>query len=139
MIYVLYLSEEPTGHECFAALIQDPGRIREMSRARRREGLHLEWEEIHLNESELSEAGTGSLIHLVFLGRLTPEDGIRFVFPGQSLALVTVDGGRARRELKRERAIHGEDFVQLWSVPLGWEIPGLRGFLEHGPDQPRRA
>lgn len=129
MIYILYLVDEPRGDECCAALIEGLGRIQEISTSRRQGNYHLEWEEVYLTESELLEAKAGSLVHLVFVGQLTPEDGIKFVFPGQSLALATLDEEKARQELNRERAIHGEDFVHLWSVPIGWEVPGLHKFL----------
>lgn len=129
MIYILYLVEEPWGRECFAALLEGLERIQDMSASRRQGNYYLEWEEIYLTDSELGEAKAGALVHLVFLGQLTPEDGIKFVLRGQSLALATVDEEKARQALSRERTIHGENFVHLWSVPIGWEVPGLHKFL----------
>lgn len=134
MIYILYLVGKPWGHECFAALIEGLERIQDMSASRRQENYYLEWEEIYLTDSELDEAKAGALVHLVFLGQLTPEDGIKFVSRGQSLALATVDEEKAQQALIRERAIHGEGFVHLWSVPIGWEVPGLHQFLDSEVD-----
>lgn len=132
MIHVLYLVEESTGNECFVALPDGLGRIRELSASRYERRFYLEWEEISLVYPELLKAQRGAMVHLVFLGRLAPEDGIRFVFPGQSLGLATLREEKARKELVHERAVHGEDLVHMWSVPLGWEVPGLHEFLGRG-------
>lgn len=132
MIHVLYLVEESTGDECFVALLGGLGRIRELSASRHERRFYLEWEEISLVYPELLKAQRGAMVHLVFLGKLAPEDGIKFVFPGQSLCLATLNEKRARKELTRERAVHGADLVHMWSVPLGWEVAGLHEFLDRG-------
>jgi len=73
-----------------------------------------------------------------------PDPGpISFVFPGQDLILATLDEKIARLVLEDERSRRSPEFVQLWSVPVGWEAPGLEDFLHQarggwGPPTGRR-
>lgn len=66
----------------------------------------------------------------MFHGALTDPGPISFVFPGQSLILATLDQEMAHLFLEDERERIRPEWVQMWSVPVGWEAPGLEEFLE---------
>lgn len=70
------------------------------------------------------------MVHLILHSALPDPGFISFVFPGQSLLLPTLDRDMALYALEDKRMKFGSEFVQMWSVPIGWETPGLEKFLD---------
>lgn len=128
---LLFVSEKETGVECCVGLLRGTSRIKKLLKSLGRLEEHfLEWEEITSREPGLQDAAEGETVHLVFHGALTDPGPISFVFPGQSLILATLDQEMAHLFLEDERERIRPERVQMWSVPVGWEAPGLEEFLE---------
>ncbi len=70
------------------------------------------------------------MVHLVFRSGLPDPGPISFVFPGQSLILATLDREMGLYALEDRRMETDPAVVHMWSVPVGWEAPGLEAFLD---------
>lgn len=128
---LLFVSEKETGWECCVGLLRGTSRIKKLLKPPGKlEHHYLEWEEIRSKEPGLVDAAEGTLVHLVLHSALPDPGPISFVFPGQDLILATLDKEIARLVLEDERSKISPDFVQMWSVPVGWEAPGLEDFLD---------
>lgn len=128
---LLFVSEKETRRECCVGLLRGTARIKKLLKPPGKLVTHyLEWEEIRSKEPGLEDAAQGTLVHLVLHSALPDPGLISFVFPGQDLILATLDEEIARLVLEDERSRISPEFVQLWSVPVGWEVPGLEDFLD---------
>lgn len=128
---LLFVSEKETRRECCVGLLKGDARIKKLLKPPGRlENHYLEWEEIRSKEPGLEDAAEGTMVHLVLHSGLPDPGPISFVFPGQSLILATLDEEIAHLVLEDERSKISPEFVQMWSVPVGWETPGLEKFLD---------
>lgn len=132
-VHLFFVTERATHTECFVGLFRGTGGIRRIVKTADHENYYFEWEEIR--DPAVRQAAEGTLVHLVFTGVARDPDSIMFGIPGNSLGHVTLDAEEAEIALGMERLSYGEEYgeehVQLWSLPVGWEAAELRDFLRH--------